>query len=214
MLKWVPIILHADTAIATLGMGVLLLFVPETIHSKYKLPVPYYLPFEEQETFKHYVITIIGQFICASSLSCAAALVVGLFLCVILHIASYLDIINDIVEKFAQEVQAEEVNVVELENCSKIIGRMVTDVIEITSVLSRLYTFFFLLIECAAFGSLIVFGLTFLVLHQQYAIAISILHIAAELYMVCFVSVKIDDKFSSIADNLYDVSWKERSFYA
>lgn len=79
MLKWATIILHADTTIATLGVGGLLLLVPGTMHEKYKLPVPYYLPFEDQKTFGHYIITIFGQFICGTSLSCAASLVVGLF---------------------------------------------------------------------------------------------------------------------------------------
>lgn len=174
------------------------------MHGKYKLPVPYYLPFEDQKTFGHYIVTIFGQFICGTSLSSAASLVVGLFLCIVLHILSYLDLINEIIGETGQQLNSNKKSEEELENCSKIIVVMVTQVVKNVSVL---YTYLFLLMEFAAFGSLIIFGLTCLVLHQQYAIAISILHVAAEIYIICYVSEKVNDKFLNIAANIYNIPW-------
>lgn len=138
-------------------------------------------------------------------------------MCIVLHIISYLDLINEIIGEIGHQLNLKKKSEEELENCSKIIVIMVTQVIQNVSVLSELYTYFFLLMEFAAFGSLIIFGLTCLVLHQQYAIAISILHVAAELYIICYVSEKVNDKFLNIAANISPgTNWhrkKEKSFY-
>lgn len=207
MLKWSPIIIHANTAIATLGVGVIALFLPETIHKRYNLPVPFYLPFKNQETWLHYGITVVAQCGSGISLSAVVTLDFGVFMCVVLHIFSYLDTVHSIVGVIKQELEAGEKTQKELEDCSKIVTEMMTEVVEIATILGSLYSTFCLLIEMSAFGSMVMAGLIFLVVHQQRAIAVSILLATVLCYIFCFLSEKLDEKFSDIADTLYDIPW-------
>lgn len=95
---------------------------------------------------------------------------------------------------------------------------MISESNEIISTFGEIFGGYFFLFEFASFGSLFVFGLIMLVLHQQYFFALGIVCASVILFTFCVINEQFLEKFAEISVALYDIPWytltpKERKFF-
>lgn len=95
---------------------------------------------------------------------------------------------------------------------------MISQSNQIISSFAEIFTGYFFLFEFSSFGSLFVFGMIMLVLHQQYFFAFGIICASVILFTFCFINEQFLEKFAQISLALYDIPWyiltpKERKIF-
>lgn len=221
-LKWLKRILYADALSVSLGYAFIGIFLPENIYPKLSPPLPFYLPFNEQNTWISYITTTTAQTIVSIQAAIISHFIYGVFFCIFIHIIGSLDIITDIVDKIKEDTEKslrnKSLNLTGLyanehslsfEEWIKILSNMISEVnFNITS-LSNLYSAFCLILEIASLGSLFIFGLTITVVRQQYFYAIGMTGSAGFLFIFCHINEIVLEKIEKIQEALYDIPWYE-----
>lgn len=95
---------------------------------------------------------------------------------------------------------------------------MISESNEILSMFGEIFSGYFFLFELASFGSLFVFGMIMMVIHQQYFFAFGIVGASAILFSFCFINEQLLKKIAELSTALYEVPWytltpKERKFF-
>lgn len=99
MLKWLKTTLYVEAFGVILGYALVGQLLPEKIYPKYSLPLPYYLPFKDQETYTAFITTLVVQLVLSILSVPIGTYVFGVFYTLVIHILGTLDIIQEFVEK-------------------------------------------------------------------------------------------------------------------
>lgn len=239
-------VLWFDSTMITLGFAFVGYFLPESIYPKFSAPLPYYYPFENQKTWKAFLITLLSQFKCAMDLSSIHCLLLSIFYTISIHIYTYLNIVKETIELMGESLQArydrkshgnlthrrnnqgmEGTSSIDneqrnddlfLEEWIKLIVDMISESNQIISTFGQIFAGYFFLFEFACFGSLFIFGLIMMVLHQQYFFALGIVCASVILFTFCFINEQFLEMFDQISIALYKIPWytltpKERKLF-
>lgn len=210
---------YVDNFGITMGIAFIGLFLPENVYPKYSPPVPFYLPFPNQETWLAFITTTLTETIIAVHVATLAIFIISAVFCIILHVLGYLDMIQAIAQKAKLEIaetiesngnnDEKENNEVSFEEWMEIITEMISDVNSIISQLRDFYKESFLLNEMASLGSLFICGLVITVVKQQYLFAFGFIIVTLLLFSFCYVNEEILNRFEEIKETLYDFPWYE-----
>lgn len=235
LFKWMRILLYSDAFAITILISTVGSFLPDHIYPDFLAPLPYILPFEDNKTWKAFIITVLCQYKCAVDLCSFSIFVFGMFYIVSFCILTYLNIIHDTVQMMGMQIrnqyETEQENVDDIEavkfdtngltltirEWNKIIVDQINDVNKITTEFSNVFSIFFLNLEFSSFGALFIFGLEMLVVQEQYMYAFGVLTIAMFLFTFCLINEKLMEKMTTIQHALYDIPWyyvapKDRQF--
>lgn len=210
IIKAYRLFLYCDAFAITIGFAIFGIFLPESIYPKFSFPLPFYLPFKNQETYLCYCLTLLAQFKTTVDVASLGIFVYAMLYCLSIHHLSFLDIIKESVELFQQGVERKHVSKGtddDITEWVKIITDMVCDVNESIAMYQNVYSGLFFMLEMASFGSLFIFGLILLVVHQQLFFAVGITVVAASLFIQCYINEKYLEKFSAISEALYEIPW-------
>lgn len=245
-IKATAFVMWFDSLMISAGFAFVGQFLPESIYPKYSPPMPYYFPFEEQENWYVFAITLAGQVKCSLDLGSFHTLFLSIFYTISIHLYMYLNIIKETIELMGQQIEAKydgqglpqkvlkkkqpisnivNTNILEDQNCDlpfrewiKLVVDMISESNEILSTFGEIFTGYFFLFELASFGSLFIFGMIMMVLHQQYFFAFGIVGASGILFSFCFINEQLMKKFAEISVALYEVPWytlnpTERRFF-
>lgn len=230
--KWAVIILYLDGAVTTFGITIIGHFLPDSIYPKYRLPFPFkFKGFKVHDTPSVYYFSVFAQSLLGMQTTMHCALLVSILFGVCIHVLAYLDIVIDIIKMMGREIKDHVLNSklrkrqvvastsrvqnvsssddpsLDLEPWIKIFVDMVENVGRVMSSVDALFSVSELLSECAAFGSFIEFGLTFLVLKKQQSLGIAVLPMCMTFFAICSINERIQTKLSEISFSLYDIEW-------
>lgn len=212
IIKVYRLFLYLDAFAITLGFAIVGIFLPESIYPKFSFPLPFLLPFKNQETYLCYCLTLLTQFKTTVDVASLGIFVYVMMYVLSIHHVIYLDIIKESVGVFQRDVERNYAekgrdNDVTLDEWIKVITDMVCDVNEQIGMYQNVYSGLFFMLEMASFGSLFIFGLILLVVHQQLFFAIGITVVAASLFVQCFINEKYLEKFQQVSKALYEIPW-------
>lgn len=212
IIKVYRLFLYLDAFAITLGFAIVGIFLPESIYPKFSFPLPFYLPFKNQETYLCYCLTLVMQFKTTVDVASLGIFVYAMMYALSIHHVIYLDIIKESVELFQHDIERKHAtkgtaNDITLDEWIKIITDMVCDANESIAMYQNVYSGLFFMLEMASFGSLFIFGLILLVVHQQLFFAIGITVVAASLFVQCYINEKYLEKFSQVSQALYEIPW-------
>lgn len=228
LLKYIKLFracMYVDAFAITVGFALFGLFLPERLYPKFSLPLPLAYPFSGHKTWLTCLVGTIGQYKMCLDFSALISLLSGVFCCIIMHILAFLDIVkatirlmkDKMVMKLVVEVEPSKMPVTvetldpetlsDMNEWIKIIVEMISDISQFMSKLSEFLSKPLLLAELGSFGCLFFTGMIFLVIHQQYVVAIGALWFPAFLLLVCYANEKMMDGFSDIQYELYDIPW-------
>lgn len=212
IIKGYRLFLYADAFAITLGFAIVGIFLPESIYPKFSFPLPFYLPFKNQETYLCYCLTLLFQFKTTVDVASLGIFVYAMLYVLAIHHFSYLDIVKEAVELMQHEIEEKcDLNGlnyhINLNEWTKTITDMVCDVNESIAMYQNIYNGLFFMLEMASFGSLFIFGLILLVVHQQLFFAIGITVVAASLFIQCYINEKYLEKFTAVSEALYEIPW-------
>lgn len=115
VIKWMGVLFSVDAIAATVGYAFVGLFLPESIYPKYSAPLPYYLPFKQQNTIWSFIITVSVQtFVCFYSLLFISFLY-SIFFCILIHILEYMNIIHEFIKNVKKDLKR-DINQLALED--------------------------------------------------------------------------------------------------
>lgn len=218
-LKWLRILLYVDNIGYSLGFPIIGYFLPEHIYPKFSPPVPFYLPFSNQQTWMAFISNILFITILCIDAATITIYCLFIFVCSSIQIIGYLDIVLATVKKMRVDLMAKVKRfcVVEeppndpfnvtFEEWIQIIIDMIDDVNKNMNIITDIYAVTSMLTEFASLGAIFICGMIFVILQQQYFFAIGMSAVALMLYMVCYVNEKILEKYKSINAALYDIPW-------
>lgn len=212
IIKGAAFVLWVDSAMITLGFAFVGYFLPESVYPKFSAPLPYYYPFENQKTWTAFFVTLVSQFKGAMDLSSIHLLLLSIFYTISMHIHTHLNIIKETIVLMGRQLQEkhdkkESHDRLELKIWIKMIVDMISTSNSIISRFGEIFGGYFFLFELSSFGSLFVFGLIILVLHQQYFFAFGIVCASVILFTFCFINEQFLEKFAQISVALYDIPW-------
>lgn len=207
----------------SLGLALVVrLLLPDDIYPKYSLPIPMYLPFQQQRSLIAFSSNLVGQTILCIQAAGLGIYGFGILFCIVVHIFGFLGIVEEFIGKIRKEIvtksvvtdQAEpstskttlQMAVLTVINRSgpslnrdipfaqwmQIVTEMVSDVNSTITSLSELYTENFFLHE-QNLCALFLCGLVVTFENKQYLFAVP-----GFLYVLCLVNEKILDKFENI----------------
>lgn len=213
LLKLLSNVMYADAICITIGLATIGMFLPEKIYPKFSLPILLYLPFKKQNTWHAFITTLLIQTkVCIDSAS-LITFIFGIFFCIVIHTLGFLNIVKEFVQNMKHDLQTinggHKNTEVVYEESIKIITEMLCNVNSVIGSFSKLYTNFFLLLEMSSLCSLFLCGLTFTVVHQQYAFAIGITFPTVLLFLICLTNEMFLERLDDIKEALYDIPWYE-----
>ena len=91
--KGIVIGFTADAFCVTILFAIVGTLLPESIHPKFSPPLPYYLPFKNQESWFTFITTVLFQFKCSYMVGVLAAYSMSILVTTSMHIFGYLDVI-------------------------------------------------------------------------------------------------------------------------
>lgn len=214
-------ILWFDSTMISVGFAFVGLFLPENIYPKYSAPMPYYFPIEDQKNWKVLCLTLFCQFKCSIDLASFHQLFLSIFYTVSIHIYTHLEIIKETIELLKEKLQKRHEKQLSGKTTSndvadddlpiqawiKLIVDMICESNKTISTFGQIFTGYFFLFELASFGSLFIFGLIMLVIHQQFFFAFGIVCASFILFSFCFINEQFLEKFEEISEALYDIPW-------
>lgn len=213
LIKYIIIFCYLDVAVIVPITFTIKHFLPDTISSKYSLPVPFTLFFfENQETPFAFYFTSVAQIIPTFQIGIGGSLLYSLIMGFILHVFAYLDIVIDIIDMMNQDIWKDHSKLTrntefDMTFWIKMIVDIVSNVHDAMQPFDNVFHGFFLLSEITAFGSLIAFGMVFLVLKQQYFLGIGISAVSMFFYIFCYVNEMLVTKLTNIRLKLYGIDW-------
>ncbi|XP_063704234.1 uncharacterized protein LOC134833736 [Culicoides brevitarsis] len=203
MLKWFQKGIYLEASLISVGFTVTKIFLPESILPRYALPLPLFLPFEDQcQTFAFWT-TMSFQTLFLFTTAPLFIYFCGHFLCLILHIFAFLDLIKDAAHEMKKDLVKNPVD------CVKILNDMICEVNSVVSEINKIFSDIFLNLEIGTLGTYFSSGLIILILREQYFYAICINIIGVCLLLCCYINEKILDKFENIQEAIYDLPWYE-----
>lgn len=213
LIKVLLVILLTDTFCLTLGFAAIGLVLPEFIIPKYEPPLPFYLPFDNQNTLKSFIITTLCQTKCIFDLACVFMIILGSLYIISLHIYAFLNIIEDSIGMTGDFTDLYKPNHSKNENCHDITEwiQIITELIcvahETISIVNRIFTGWFLLSEFVTFGSFIFFGFIVVGVIDQFSFVVDMSAAALMFISYCYINEKFKDKISKINYDLYSCPW-------
>lgn len=235
-----------DSFMISAGFAFVGQFLPESIYPKFSQPLPYNLPVKDQENWTIFFITLIAQVKCAMDIGSFNVVFLSIFYTIFIHIYTYMNIIKETIELMGNELQARydrrEQGKIELKHSVgirkshgnsgnelqnqdlalvewlKIIVDMISEINEIITTISQIFTHYFFFFEFGSYGALFIFGMIITVIHQQYFFAFGIIGLSAILFGFCYINEKLLAKFEEIFATLYETPWytlvpKERKLF-
>lgn len=234
IVRLLQITFYFNACLASIGFVIIGHFLPENIFPKFSVPLPFYLPFNDQRTWLAFITTVVTQTFFAIIVTTLGIFIFGVLFCIAIHILGFLDIILGVIQKMKREMQTNVevevqkdsklqlstlaiINASLNENSTKtsfpvwmsIVTDMISDVNSVLTPLCKLYSQMFLLIELTSLGTIFICGLIFIVLREQYFFAVGVSAGPSALFVMCYINEKILDKFDGIKKELYDISWYE-----
>ncbi|XP_063704242.1 uncharacterized protein LOC134833740 [Culicoides brevitarsis] len=203
MLNWMRISIFFQAYGCTAGFTLITAFFPGKIVPKYTLPIPLLLPFEDQHEPVAFWTTAALQTL---MIGCGGSLLIyflGHFLCLILHIFAFLDLIKDSTHEMKQDLKKTPMD------CIKILTNMICEVNSVVSAINKIFRDIFLDLEIGTLCTFFLSGLVILILKEQYFYAICINIIGFMYFSCCYVNDKILNKFEQIQSAIYDLPWYE-----
>lgn len=213
VIKLLAFILYGDTFSITICFAVLGLWLPESIHPKYEPPLPFYLPFEEQNTLRSFVITTLCQTKCTFDLATFYLIVLGSFYVISINIFAYLNVISDSIKMLDEFVQLElsksskEIPLLTIKEWIQIVTDLTCVALENISKLNNIFTGWFLMFEIVSFGSFFIFGLTMVGVIDQYSFIVDMSAAGMILFSFCYINEKFLEKMSENSNALYSIPW-------
>lgn len=204
ILKWLRIVLYIDAVGFTFGFAIIGYFLPDIIYPKFSLPVPFYMPFEKQDTWLTFMTTVVVQTIVAVDTATMAIYLWGVGLCGLIHILGYLELVQEMADQITLDN-----NSISFEEWIRILNQMISDVNSVISWFGTLYALPYFFVEIATLGALFICGLIFTVVRQQYFFAVGITVVCALFFVACYANEKILEKLGNINETLYDTRWYE-----
>lgn len=222
IIKFAIVCFYAGSSGVTVGFAFVGIFLPENIYPKYSLPLPFVYPFSTHKTPLTFFVGLLGQMKLSMDFTPLILFLFAEFYCIIMHILTVLDIVKASIRlmkekmtvkpQILSDILEEDVaNKLSFDEWIKIITEMITDVNQVMSQLSEFLSEPLLLAEIGTLGSLFFSGMVFLVVQQQYVVAIAAFWFPVVYLLICIINEKILDKFSDISEELYDIPWYTKS---
>lgn len=219
VIKWFAILLYVENVAYTIGVAIIGFFLPERMYAKYQTPIPFYLPFNNQNTLLAYSSTVfVGFMVCIDGAAMTIYTATSFF-CITFHILGYLDIIVIAAKQMKTEMWSNyKFFVVEegkegdegrttFEEWIKILTDMISDVSAMVTITNGFYGLIMLFVEFATFGVLFLSGLIFINVRQHYVFAIGLPAVALIFFLLCYINEMILDKFEDINKIFYSTPW-------
>lgn len=237
LLKWTRIIICSEAFMITIGFAIIGQFLPDNIYPKYSPPLPYYLPFKNQNTYFACFVTTLLQFIFAYSMGIVTVAYLGLFYTIILHFITSFKIILDAINIMGDEMNAgcfkndgrsKDLNKprkplaplatqgtsketidknLSFEDWIQIIVYMINDVNGNIQRFGDMFKVYFMFLEVGSYGSIFFFGMTFFVMEQHYYHTFLVIMVDVILLSFCYTNEKINDHFFEISRAFYSTCW-------
>lgn len=210
---------HFNVFCMVIGITMIGFFLPDNIYPKLSLPLPYFLPFKQQNSWPVYMISLVVQI--NYSIVSGSQTIVGLAIIYIisLYIVIYLEIIYRSIGLMKTELEQllteqtferQKKPGQEVEQWVPILVQMICDVKEVLDGFNEIFSFFFLLMDYCCCGGVFTFGLLVIVVKQQVIYgSIASLLIVVVFFTLNIISVTIMHKFSQISEAIYDLPWYE-----
>lgn len=93
-----------NSSMITIGFAIIGIFLPESIYPKFSPPIPFFLPFTNQQTWTAFISTVLVIFHMATHISIMSGFVLAFFYCISIHILGFLDIILDVIGKIKEDM--------------------------------------------------------------------------------------------------------------
>lgn len=107
-LKFLRNFLYLAGICCTVGITIVGLLLPEHIYPKFTLPVSFYLPFKEQQSWHAFITTVLAHAKVTIDTASLANYIFGVFFCISIHILGFLDIVKEIVGKMKEMSDEDE----------------------------------------------------------------------------------------------------------
>lgn len=196
----------------TIGITTIGWMLPDTIYPKFTLPLPYFLPFENQESWTVFIVTFIMQIVLSIVIACMTVGALGIVFAAAIFIVNFLEIIDSSIKMMHNELEqlltTHRPVQQELREWTKTLVDMICGVKEVFNTFNEVFSLFFLMMEFSCYASVFTFGLLIIVVKKQVMFGMcASLIIVAGFLTLNYISVIIMGKFSKIMDGLYDCPW-------
>ncbi|XP_063708809.1 uncharacterized protein LOC134837369 [Culicoides brevitarsis] len=196
---------------SSIGALFLGLILPESIYPKFSLPIPFVLPFKDQENWIVFGATAAIQVVITIVFVFFICFLLEINISIILHFLGMLDIVREIIEKLGNEILDTRIKgkrgLMPFVEWMKIITDLVSDINSVVTFISNSLTTFFVVLEAGVVGVLLLGGLIFMVVKEHQPFAMFCWAATFFLFLWCLINEKLLDKYEKISKAFYDIPW-------
>lgn len=103
-IKLIRAIIYVAAVMDTIGFAIVQVLLPDEMFPKFSLPMLFYLPFKEQNSYLAWITTVLVQLKVCIDAAAMITYIFGIFFCIVLHVLGYLDIVKETVEHLKQDL--------------------------------------------------------------------------------------------------------------
>ncbi|XP_063708637.1 uncharacterized protein LOC134837202 [Culicoides brevitarsis] len=212
ILKYLRVITYVEFLGILTVIPVIGYFLPDQIYGKYQLPVPLFLPVKSQDNWIVFLSTSALQIVLLTETVTMGQLIWGVVLVILFHIYGFLEILEASVDQMKEDLLfLHDFRRKKDDLSPKMWISMLVDMIcDVKTTISRvglIFSKFFLLFEFTAYASFFIGSFLIVVIREQQLFGLAIMSNIFTFFVLCFITVTIEDKMSAVFDKFYDLPW-------